>query len=395
MFNLRFLNEFYFTVLLMIFFIGAYSDLTTHKANLITMIFMAGIIGVRYYGGFIRKWRDIVLLFLFYSAIVLFWFFKYGLFKPGKTAIGFFILLIVYFAGYFIGKLVNRKHGLLEKFEYGIAVLASLLLILTIMRDYPLVMSIWLMVCTVFIIHLIQRGYSLLSISLILSPFYFISILMDIFGNSMFSDIIWVSFAVQVIILLIAYKRKFSFQSRIAYVFIAVVSIIALLVVLPLNNNILNQKRLSTFIPPDEIFMHPVVYMDDTISLSEFKGKVLVLDFWNSACGVCFSQFPEFEKLANRYKDNENVLVFAVNALLRNEDPNKPKEIMERLNYSFENLYLPNDSTAKALNVYYYPNLIYIDADQEQAIKGSLNTNRLVINNSISIIDKLIKKQKN
>ena len=48
-------------------------------------------------------------------------------------------------------------------------------------------------------------------------------------------------------------------------------------------------------------------------SLSEYKGKVVVLDFWASWCGPCAKVMPRMEKLHRKYGD-QGLVVFGVNS---------------------------------------------------------------------------------
>jgi len=44
------------------------------------------------------------------------------------------------------------------------------------------------------------------------------------------------------------------------------------------------------------------------VSLSDFKGKVILLDFWATWCGPCKMEIPSFIELQNDYRDDVVVL---------------------------------------------------------------------------------------
>lgn len=46
-----------------------------------------------------------------------------------------------------------------------------------------------------------------------------------------------------------------------------------------------------------------------TVKLSDFKDKIVILDFWATWCGPCIASFPHTQKLAAKYKDQGVVVV--------------------------------------------------------------------------------------
>ena len=42
--------------------------------------------------------------------------------------------------------------------------------------------------------------------------------------------------------------------------------------------------------------------------LSEFKGKYILLDFWDRGCGPCYASIPEMTEVSQQYKDQMAVV---------------------------------------------------------------------------------------
>ncbi len=105
---------------------------------------------------------------------------------------------------------------------------------------------------------------------------------------------------------------------------------------------------------------------------SHFSGKVLVLDFWNTRCGVCFEKFPLLQKTYEKYKFNNNILIYAVNKQLQNDDESNVFQMIKERGYTFPVL-LPSDkSISEKFEITSYPTTLIIDKDGYVIFKGDI-----------------------
>jgi thiol-disulfide isomerase/thioredoxin len=51
---------------------------------------------------------------------------------------------------------------------------------------------------------------------------------------------------------------------------------------------------------------------DQTYSLSDFKGKVVVMDIWAMWCGPCLAEKPLFQKVEEAFKDRDDIVFIGV-----------------------------------------------------------------------------------
>ncbi|HEV7349787.1 TlpA disulfide reductase family protein [Telluribacter sp.] len=60
---------------------------------------------------------------------------------------------------------------------------------------------------------------------------------------------------------------------------------------------------------------------DKTISLSDLKGKVILLDFWIKNCGLCIQSIPHLNELKNKFKDKDFEII-SINSYDSKEEVN-------------------------------------------------------------------------
>ena len=59
------------------------------------------------------------------------------------------------------------------------------------------------------------------------------------------------------------------------------------------------------------------------VSLQDYKGKTIIIDFWATWCGPCLSSFPGMKQAIRKYADNDKVKFLFVNSWERVEDKRK------------------------------------------------------------------------
>lgn len=59
---------------------------------------------------------------------------------------------------------------------------------------------------------------------------------------------------------------------------------------------------------PDIVFNHVINYKDTTARLSDFKEKLVILDFWGEYCAPCIKFLFDLESIQNRFRDKIQVL---------------------------------------------------------------------------------------
>ena len=77
----------------------------------------------------------------------------------------------------------------------------------------------------------------------------------------------------------------------------------------------------------------------NTVSLADYKGKTVLLDFWATWCGPCKKSFPAMKQAVNRFKDDSTVKFLFIHTWER-EDGNlataNAKKYVDENGYPFE-----------------------------------------------------------
>jgi thiol-disulfide isomerase/thioredoxin len=135
----------------------------------------------------------------------------------------------------------------------------------------------------------------------------------------------------------------------------------------------------------------------ETVVLSSFKNKVVVLDFWATWCAPCKASFPSMQELVNNYKQDSDV-VFLFIDVWENKTPQKMQEEALRLtkdnNYSFNVLLDINDKVVSNFKVEGIPQKFVIDKRGNIVYTGDASGSIASMGDSIDEIGLIIEAAK-
>lgn len=102
------------------------------------------------------------------------------------------------------------------------------------------------------------------------------------------------------------------------------------------------------------------------VTLSSFRGRPVMLNFWATWCPPCKQEMPVIQKFfAGRGREMQ---VLAVNLMVREKSPERVKEFLKANGYTFPVLLDEKNDVAKQYLIRYIPTTYFID--QRGIIRG-------------------------
>lgn len=93
--------------------------------------------------------------------------------------------------------------------------------------------------------------------------------------------------------------------------------------------------------------------------LSQYLDNTLLLDLWNSHCGICYQQFPLIDSLSKTSK-NSAFKILVVNIPFKKEVMKDNFKLLDQFNYSFTKLYTYSPDMMDSLKIRYFPAAIVV-----------------------------------
>lgn len=78
----------------------------------------------------------------------------------------------------------------------------------------------------------------------------------------------------------------------------------------------------------------------ESVSLSDYQGKIVILNFWASWCPPCRLEMPEFQELHNELEASEEAVLLLLNQIGSNgETTTTGTDFLKKNNYTMLNLF--------------------------------------------------------
>lgn len=128
-----------------------------------------------------------------------------------------------------------------------------------------------------------------------------------------------------------------------------------------LTNHLNKLSKLNSGIPTPDIEL--LNEKSEKVKLSDFKNKVLYVDFWATWCLPCIINMSDSKILSSKFSDNKDLVFIYVNV---KDDFYKWKKHLKKNQYEGVHLYADKNTSEelyKAYNIYGIPKYVLIDKD--------------------------------
>jgi len=111
-------------------------------------------------------------------------------------------------------------------------------------------------------------------------------------------------------------------------------------------------------------------------SLSQYRGKIVLVNFWATWCKPCTTEMPAMQAMYDKLRD-KGFVVLAINEL---EDEAKVREHVKHYGHTFPVLMDRDNKVANQFGVFGLPVSVFIDQEgrAQEYIKGGLLTEQKI-----------------
>ncbi len=133
---------------------------------------------------------------------------------------------------------------------------------------------------------------------------------------------------------------------------------------------IVKSENIKEFINPEDEKMIFQDFQRNNYKLEDFKGKIILINFWASWCPPCRAEMPVFQKLYDDYREKVSFI------FVTDDQPDKVVKYMSEFNYHLPVYFLRSVPT-QTFNIHSLPTTFVINRKGEIQVnkKGAANWN--------------------
>lgn len=118
----------------------------------------------------------------------------------------------------------------------------------------------------------------------------------------------------------------------------------------------------------------------ETVKLSNYKGKKVVINFWATWCNPCRTEMPGMQKYYEKRAEQDNVEILALNLTYDDQNADHVQNFVDSYNLTFPIVLQDNDLLVNTYEVLTIPSSFFIDTEGrvQKQVAGVLNQEKLI-----------------
>lgn len=119
------------------------------------------------------------------------------------------------------------------------------------------------------------------------------------------------------------------------------------------------------------------------ITTELLKHEILVMNFWNTGCGVCKREFPRFNEIIAKYTDQPRVKIVSINVPLPRDSGGQAWKYVLTNKYSFPVYFLSQQESLSKFGITSFPTLLLIRNGKDVELINDINDLEHEINEAL------------